>query len=72
MTAICEHKDYDTTCRCDDKCAYQKPGLAFSVVCNPPKGVNPTFYSITNWNAAEEKLVWQASNEGLEYDPDWR
>lgn len=72
MTAICEHIGYASACRCDDKCAYQKPGIVFGVVCEPPKGVNPIFYSIEDWNKVEEKLVWQASNEGLNYEPDWR
>jgi hypothetical protein len=72
MTAICGHIDYDRTCCCDAKCAYHRPGLASSVICQPPVGVNPTFYSTADWNKAEEKLAWQASNEGLNYEPDWR
>ena len=72
MTAICEHVDYDSQCLCDDKCAYQKAGVVFGVACTPPKGVIPTFYSVDDWNKAEEKLVWQASNEGFNYEPDWR
>lgn len=71
MTSACEHVDFDSRCCGADNCAYQQR-TDMLVVCNPPKGVNPTFYSVTDWNKAEEKLVWQASNEGLDYEPDWR